>query len=235
MGYLLCCAKSVMSDSATPWTVAHQVPLSTGILQARILEWVAMSSSRGSSQPRDRTQVSALQADSLPSEPPGKPMILKWVAYPFCRRTSWPRNQTRVSSITGRFFTSWVIREAQKGMLPPHQGIELWSPTWQEGILITILKRKVVGYLLVQPQIAISRLCNTNDPPSRTKVPLVESRHASTSYNWCSSTASEGLQWRPNTMWHAWRAPGRQPAGSEWGGPWVPKAFRFMDAQQVLN
>ena len=29
-----------------------------GILQARILEWVAMPSSRGSSQPRDRTQVS---------------------------------------------------------------------------------------------------------------------------------------------------------------------------------
>ena len=29
-----------------------------GILQARTLEWVAMPSSRGSSQPRDRTQVS---------------------------------------------------------------------------------------------------------------------------------------------------------------------------------
>ena len=29
-----------------------------GILQARMLEWVAISSSRGSSQPRDRTQVS---------------------------------------------------------------------------------------------------------------------------------------------------------------------------------
>jgi len=29
-----------------------------GILQARILEWVAMLSSRGSSQPRDQTQVS---------------------------------------------------------------------------------------------------------------------------------------------------------------------------------
>ena len=43
---------------ATPWTVAHQAPLSTGILQARILEWAAMSSSRGSSQPRDQTQVS---------------------------------------------------------------------------------------------------------------------------------------------------------------------------------
>ena len=31
-----------------------------GILQARILEWVAMPSSRGSSQPRDRTQVSCI-------------------------------------------------------------------------------------------------------------------------------------------------------------------------------
>ena len=42
----------------TPWTVAHQTPLSMGISQARILEWVARSSSRGSSPPRDRTQVS---------------------------------------------------------------------------------------------------------------------------------------------------------------------------------
>ena len=58
---------------ATPWTVAHQAPLSIGILQVRILEWVASPSSRGSSQPRDWIQVSALQADSLLSEPPGKP------------------------------------------------------------------------------------------------------------------------------------------------------------------
>ena len=41
-----------------PWTVAHQAPLSMGILQARILEWVTMPSSRGSSQPRDWTHVS---------------------------------------------------------------------------------------------------------------------------------------------------------------------------------
>ena len=33
-------------------------PLSLGILQARILEWVVIVSSRGSSQPRDLTQVS---------------------------------------------------------------------------------------------------------------------------------------------------------------------------------
>ena len=54
--YLL--SGSAMSDSfATPWTVASQTPLSMGILQAKILEWVAVSSSRGSSQPRDRTSV----------------------------------------------------------------------------------------------------------------------------------------------------------------------------------
>ena len=49
---------SVVSNSVTPWTVAFQAPLSMGILQARILERVAMPSSRGSSQPRDQTQVS---------------------------------------------------------------------------------------------------------------------------------------------------------------------------------
>ena len=48
-----------------------------GVLQARILEWVAFPFSRGSSQPRDKTQVSALQADSLPTEPPWKPMDVR--------------------------------------------------------------------------------------------------------------------------------------------------------------
>ena len=36
-----------------PYTIAHRAPLLMGILQARILEWVAMPSSRGSSQPWD--------------------------------------------------------------------------------------------------------------------------------------------------------------------------------------
>ena len=47
-------SRSIVSDSSsTPWTVAHQAPLVNGILQARILEWIAVSSSKGSSQPRD--------------------------------------------------------------------------------------------------------------------------------------------------------------------------------------
>ena len=58
--YICVISLSVMSNSVTPWTVAHQAPLSMGILQARILEWVAMPSSRGHSQPRNLTQVSLI-------------------------------------------------------------------------------------------------------------------------------------------------------------------------------
>ena len=42
----------------TLWTVAHQASLYMGILQARVLDWVAMPRSRGSSGPRDQTRVS---------------------------------------------------------------------------------------------------------------------------------------------------------------------------------
>ena len=45
---------------ATPWTVAYQAPLSMGFFQAIVLEWIAISFSRGSSWPRDRTQVSCI-------------------------------------------------------------------------------------------------------------------------------------------------------------------------------
>ena len=44
-----------------------------GILQARILEWVAFSFSRGSSQPRIEPRFPALQVDSSLAEPQGKP------------------------------------------------------------------------------------------------------------------------------------------------------------------
>ena len=47
-----------------------------GTFQAKILESIAMPSSRGSSRPRDRTQVSYIcllcQAGSLPLVPPGR-------------------------------------------------------------------------------------------------------------------------------------------------------------------
>ena len=54
---------------ATPWSVASVC----GIFQARILEWVAIPFSMGSSDSGIEVGSPILQADSLPSEPPGKP------------------------------------------------------------------------------------------------------------------------------------------------------------------
>ena len=44
-----------------------------GILQARILEWVAFPLSRGCSYPGIEPRSPTLQVDSLPAEPQGKP------------------------------------------------------------------------------------------------------------------------------------------------------------------
>ena len=53
-----------------------------GILPARILEWVvAFSFSRESSQPRNQTEVPALQVDSLPAEPQRKPISAEVIEY----------------------------------------------------------------------------------------------------------------------------------------------------------
>ena len=98
---------------ATPWTVTHQAPLFMGFLffQARILEWVAMPSSMGSSQPRDRTRSLALQEDSLPSEPPGKSKNTGVGSLSLHQGIFPPRNWTQSSCTAGRFFTSWATRE----------------------------------------------------------------------------------------------------------------------------
>ena len=52
-------SRSVMSDFATPWTSFPGYSV-YGMLQARILEWVAIPFSRGSAQPRDWSRVSCI-------------------------------------------------------------------------------------------------------------------------------------------------------------------------------
>ena len=54
-------------DCSPPGSSVH------GILQERMIEWVAMPSSRGSSQPRDGTRVSCTTGGFFTAEPPGKP------------------------------------------------------------------------------------------------------------------------------------------------------------------
>ena len=57
--YVCMVSQSYMTVYVTPWTIACMAPLFM-VFQARILEWVAISSSRGSSQPRDRTCISCI-------------------------------------------------------------------------------------------------------------------------------------------------------------------------------
>ena len=58
-----CTTLCIYMDCSLPGSSVH------GILQARILEWVAISFSRGSSQPRDRTHISYV----------GKHILYHWV------------------------------------------------------------------------------------------------------------------------------------------------------------
>ena len=72
---VLCCALSLSCvQLCNPMRVACQAPLSMGILQARVQEWVAMPSSGDLTNPGIKPRSPTLQADSLPAEPPGKPM-----------------------------------------------------------------------------------------------------------------------------------------------------------------
>ena len=72
------CAKSLQScpalcdpmDCSPPGSSVH------GVLQARILEWVVMPSSRGSSQPRDRTCILHWQVISLLLSCQGSPYFI---------------------------------------------------------------------------------------------------------------------------------------------------------------
>ena len=84
-------------DCSLPGSSVH------GILQARMLEWVAISSSRGSSRPRDRTPgpccISYIAGEFFTTEPPGKPMNKKARGQRRVVTTLQPRQRPNSESI----------------------------------------------------------------------------------------------------------------------------------------
>ena len=66
-------------DCSLPGSSIHR------IFQARVLEWVAISFSRGSSRPKEQSRVCYIylywQAGSLPLGPPGKPKLIGWTRW----------------------------------------------------------------------------------------------------------------------------------------------------------
>ena len=131
----------------TPWTVAHQAPLSSvswNLLKFTSIESVMLSnhlilcSSYSSSYlfllPSIFQSIRVFSNElalhirwskywnfSFPCDPMDftvhgifQARILEWVTFPFSRGSSQPRNQTQVSHIAGRFFTIWATGEAQE-------------------------------------------------------------------------------------------------------------------------
>ena len=59
----------------TPWTAVHWAPLSMGFPRQEYWSGLPFPSPGGLPDPGMETASSALQADSLPSEPPGKTFV----------------------------------------------------------------------------------------------------------------------------------------------------------------
>ena len=147
-----------MSDSAIPWTVDHQAPLSMGLPGKNGLLFptpgdLGVGNGRRSSWPRDQTHISwssCIGRQILYHWAPGKPTIpvqvvivwrceVKWKSlscvwllhglhspwnspgqntgldsHSLLQGSSQPRDRTQVSLIAGEFFTSWATRETQE-------------------------------------------------------------------------------------------------------------------------
>ena len=109
-------------DCSPPVSSVH------GVLQARILEWVAISFSRDLSDPGIEAGSPTLQADSLPSAP-----------QPAAHQVSLPIGFSRQTYWSGLPFP-----------FPgdcPDQGIEPWSPALQADSLPTELPGKPRGHM----------------------------------------------------------------------------------------
>ena len=115
-----------------------------GILQTRILEWVAVPFSRGSSQPRSLK----LQTDSLPSELPGKPKNTGVGSLSLLQRTFRTQESNR-----SLLHCRWILyllshqgspphplqqqRQQQNTIGPSRRASDLLGPGWGPSICVS--------------------------------------------------------------------------------------------------
>ena len=69
-----CVSHSVMSNSATPWNVVHQVPLSMGFPRQEYWSGVPFPIPGNLCDPGIEPGSTVFQVESLQSKPPGKPL-----------------------------------------------------------------------------------------------------------------------------------------------------------------
>ena len=99
------CAQSCLTlcdptDCSPPVSSVH------GISEARILEWVVIFSSRGSSRPRDWTHVSGIAGGVFTVEPLGKPCVCMYMLILECTCHEWQE-----TVLYGKPFFHWMENE----------------------------------------------------------------------------------------------------------------------------
>ena len=140
------------------------------ILQTRMLEWVGLPFSRGSSWPRDTTRFPTSESDSLPLEPPGSFLIFI--------KSEFPRGG-KDSSFESHCNT-W---DSSSNVLPVGK---IWKATaegdgvWQRAgaVWCPLVWDKFAG------------LQRENSPALMSHLPLQEGRGLETAGSWCSDWLS---------------------------------------------
>ena len=94
--------------SATPWIPVGQVPPSMGLPRQESLEWVAISSSRGSSWPKDQIQVSCISC------------IGRWILYHWV-----PWDIPKILSYSAQFSHSVVSDSATPWIAAPQASLSI--------------------------------------------------------------------------------------------------------------
>ena len=107
-------------DCSPPGSSVHR------ILQARILEWVTISFSRGSSQLKDQTGSPALGADSLLSEPPGHLCLL--ICCPSLFKLGYSFRIYHQAFLISSIFSFWTFSSASQ--LSSKWLFKLTFPAW---------------------------------------------------------------------------------------------------------
>jgi len=141
-----------------------------GILWARILEWVAFPSPGDLPEPRLKPRSPALQADSLPSEPPG---IFKYVHLSMCNLKKHVRSKVKVgkkihSATTNQCPCCPLLKIQKIGMaLPPPLSL-----------LLPFLNHPVFRPQVVQckaaPTPGVGRLLRVSEPAQRAELSMEE-------------------------------------------------------------
>ena len=115
---------------ATPWTVAHQAPLSLGFPRQEYWSWLPCPPPGDSSLPRDRTHVSyfsCMAGRLCTAEPPGKPQNKANVRLHFFLWANWyfPNFDNKYATLADRKTWHWCTQKAESLPCSPETIITL--------------------------------------------------------------------------------------------------------------